>query len=160
MLHMTAAPVPNSLTSSTASTDPDGSIAAHVVGLQQNLTVPSRDRAGHVDLWYETRFEGLTPAWHDVFERLALMAIAGRRARVAAITLCPVGPHRGYIVARGVPATLGIPEPAELEPVDRLIRALVHEVSDGLRSPGTTRSPGRRSGRLRMLQAFGILFGA
>jgi hypothetical protein len=151
MLHMTAVQVSHS---STASIESDRGAVAHVVGLQHNLTVPTRDRAGHVDLWFETRCDRLTSAWSHEFERVASETVAGRRATVSEITVFPVGGDRGYIVARGVPAT------ADPEALEELVRALVRDANERARSAPPPRSTGRRGGRVRLLQAFGVVFGA
>jgi hypothetical protein len=73
-----------------------------VVGLQAQLTVPSRLQPDLVDLWIEVNWPQRTQLW-DVEFGAAAAAVSGDSAPFGALSLERLSQHRGWIVARRVP---------------------------------------------------------
>jgi hypothetical protein len=77
-------------------------IPVEVVGLQSQLTVPSRHHPELVDLWIEVNWPERTERWDEEFNTAAATAIE-RSAPVGSLSLQALSRHRGWIVAREVP---------------------------------------------------------
>jgi hypothetical protein len=77
-------------------------IPVEVVGLQSQLTVPSRHHPELVDLWIEINWPERTERWDEAFRAAAATAIDDS-APVGSLSLQALSRYRGWIVARGVP---------------------------------------------------------
>jgi hypothetical protein len=73
-----------------------------VVGLQSQLTIPSRHQPELVDLWIEVNWPLRTERWDEEFQTAAAAAIEDP-APVGSLSLQALSRHRGWVVARGVP---------------------------------------------------------
>ena len=76
-------------------------IPVEVVGLQSQLTVPSRQQPHLVDLWIEVNWPEKTHRWDAEFEAAAA-AVPGDSAPFGALSLETLSQYRGWIVARRV----------------------------------------------------------
>jgi hypothetical protein len=76
-------------------------IPVEVVGLQSQLTVPSRHQPDLVDLWIEVNWPQRTERWDEEF-RAAAAAVIEDAAPAGSLSLQVLSRHRGWIVARGV----------------------------------------------------------
>lgn len=73
-----------------------------VVGLQSQLTIPSRHQPDLVDLWIEVNWPHKTQRWDAEFDAAA-GAACGNSAPFGTLSLETLGQYRGWIVARRVP---------------------------------------------------------
>jgi hypothetical protein len=126
-------------------------IPVEVVGLQAQLTVPSRHHPQHVDLWIEVNWPQRTERWDDEF-RTATAAVIGDSAPVRSLSLQTLSRYRGWIVARGVP-----PDRDAHRAVEACVRALVEQVNETCATSHAAPVPPRENGRwmMRTLSMFG-----
>jgi hypothetical protein len=99
-------------------------IPVEVVGLQSQLTVPSRQHPQRVDLWIEVAWPERTERWDEEF-RTATAAVIGEAAPVRSLSLQTLSRSRGWIVARGVPRDRDAHHAVEAS-----VRALVEQVNE------------------------------
>ena len=128
-------------------------IPVEVVGLQSQLTVPSRQHPQRVDLWIEVTLPERTERWEEEFH-IATAAVIGDAAPVRSLNLQTLSRYRGWIVARGVPR-----EPEAHCAVEGCVRALVAQVNEKCAAGRTVGAPPRENARwmMRTLSMFGGL---
>jgi hypothetical protein len=112
-----------------------------VVGLQSQLTVPSRTYPKLVDLWIEVSWPQRTERWDEEFRAATASALASSNA-VGSLSLQTLSQYRGWIVARGVPRD---------REAHRALEACVRSIVDqaNLRCVASTRAPEQRAHRAR-----------
>ena len=96
---------------------------AEVVGLEQQLTVPTRNTPHFVDLWFALRWQGIHPEWTEEFwmeaERHNSLHLP-----VGTLDLVHMGERQGWVVARGVARAAVTPSD-----VESLVRGIVAKVN-------------------------------
>jgi hypothetical protein len=127
-------------------------IPVEVVGLQSQLTVPSRDHPQRVDLWIEVTRPERTERWDEEFHT-ATAAVIGDAAPVRSLSLQTLSRYRGWIVARGVPRD----HDAHCA-VEACVRALVAQVNDKCFACRTVPAPPRENARW-MMRTFSLFGG-
>ena len=128
---------------------------AIVVGLEEQLTVPSRGRPQHVDMWIAIKRSSSGLVWEREFISLAERENA-KCSQAGELQVIPFTEQRGWIVARGV--NHKAVAPAEVE---ELVRTLVAEVNARLSLSPVASTPTPRkaddswTGRVRTLVSDG-----
>ena len=74
---------------------------AHVLRLEEQLTVPTRDRTHLVDLWFSLRWNAGLEKWASEFADIAGVHNSTPQAS-GLLELFPMSERGGWIVARGV----------------------------------------------------------
>jgi hypothetical protein len=98
-------------------------IPVEVVGLQSQLTVPSRHQPELVDLWIEVNWPLRTERWDEEFHTAAAAAIE-EPVPVGSLSLQALSRHRGWVVARGVPRDREVHHA-----VEACVRAIVEQAN-------------------------------
>jgi hypothetical protein len=98
---------------------------AEVVGLEEQLTVPTRNRAHLVDLWIALEWKAGRAEWTKEFT-MAARRYNALSSSVGALHLIPMTDRQGWIAARGV--NLGEVSQGEVETVARRLVAQVNAV--------------------------------
>jgi hypothetical protein len=126
-------------------------IPVEVVGLQSQLTVPSRQHPQRVDLWIEVNWPERTERWDEEF-RTATAAVIGDSAPALSLSLQTLSRYRGWVVARGVPR-----DRDAHRAVEACVRALVQQVNEKCAATPTVSAPSREHGHwmMRTLSMFG-----
>jgi hypothetical protein len=126
-------------------------IPVEVVGLQSQLTVPSRHHPQHVDLWIEVNWAERTERWDEEF-RIATAAVLADAAPVQSLSLQFLSRYRGWVVARGVPR-----DRDAHRAVEACVRALVDQANERCAASNTVPVAPRQNGRwvMRTLSMFG-----
>jgi hypothetical protein len=106
-------------------------MSAEVVGIEDQLTVPSRTCAPFVDVWISIRRSSAGVAWERLFTSLVDARYAGPPG-VASFEVVPFTERRGWIVARGVNESA-----TSRRAMEEQVRALVCEVNGMFSSPPT-----------------------
>jgi hypothetical protein len=94
-----------------------------VVGLQSQLTVPSRHHPELVDLWIEVNWPERMERWDEAFHTAAAAAVE-HVVPVGSLSLQSLSRYRGWIVARGVPR-----DRDAHHAVEACVRALVEQAN-------------------------------
>jgi hypothetical protein len=126
-------------------------IPVEVVGLQSQLTVPSRQHPQRVDLWIEVNWPERTERWEEEF-RTATAAVSGDSAPARSLSLQTLSRYRGWVVARGVPR-----DRDAHRAVEACVRALVQQVNEKCAASRDVPVPTRENGHwmMRTLSIFG-----
>jgi hypothetical protein len=96
---------------------------AEVVGLERQLTVPSRHRGHLVDVWVAVEWQPGYESWVPEFQSLCA-APAAVPDSLGAIEVVPMSAQRGWVVARGVNRKV-----IALEQVESEVRTIVGQVN-------------------------------
>ncbi|MEP6622107.1 MAG: hypothetical protein ABJE47_22485 [bacterium] len=107
---------------------------AEVLGLERNLTVPSRRNGNQLDHWISVSWLDRNDVWLNMFADVAANSCTGKIA--AAFEIVSFTPQRGWIVARGVD-----PHLASCMEVEQRIRALVEDTNLRLHQASAAVSP-------------------
>jgi hypothetical protein len=102
---------------------------AEVIGLEEQLTVPSRYRPDLVDLWISIRWHASEAEWSREFNAIA----ENERASLlpaGALQVVSLTQQQGWVVARSV--NISSMSPTEVE---SLVRGLVSRANERLRPP-------------------------
>ena len=102
---------------------------AEVVGLEEHLTVPSRDHARLVDHWIAIKRSSVGMEWEKEFTRIAQSSNA-RLSSLGFFQPLPFTERRGWIVARCADHELISPSA-----VEDLVRVLVAEANKRISTP-------------------------
>jgi hypothetical protein len=126
-------------------------IPVEVVGLQSQLTVPSRHHPQRVDLWIEVNWPQRTERWDEEFHT-ATAAVIGDSVPVRSLSLQTLSRYRGWIVARGVPRDRDAHRVVEAS-----VRALVAQVNEKCATSRSVPVPPQENGRwvMRTFSMFG-----
>jgi hypothetical protein len=126
-------------------------IPVEVVGLQSQLTVPSRHHPQRDDLWIEVTWPERTERWDEEF-RTATAAVLGDSAPARSLSLQTLSRYRGWVVARGVPR-----DRDAHAAVEACVRALVQQVNEKCAAMPNVSVPSREQGHwmTRTLSVFG-----
>src|SRR5258705_9513418 len=129
-----------------------GVTPVEVVGLQSQLTVPSRHHPQRVDLWIEVSWPQRTDRWDEEF-LTATAAVVGHSAPVRSLSLQTLSRYRGWIVARGAPR-----DRDAHRIVEECVRRLVAQVNEKCATSHVAPVPPRENGRwmMRTLSMFGV----
>ncbi|MFL5607759.1 MAG: hypothetical protein ACJ8AD_15015 [Gemmatimonadaceae bacterium] len=126
-------------------------IPVEVVGLQSQLTVPSRHHPQRVDLWIEVNWPERTERWDEEF-RAASAAAVGGAGPMESLSLQTLSRSRGWVVARGVSR-----DRDAHRAVEACVRALVQQVNERCAARDTAPVKPRENERwvMRTLSLFG-----
>lgn len=133
---------------------------AHVLRLEEQLTVPTRDRGNLVDLWFSLGWNAGLEKWAHAFASITDGHNSTPQAS-GTLQLVPMSERGGWIVARGVDLT----RVSRLE-IEALIGKLVAEVNsrfaEEVESAVERRTPTRSwPGRVRAsMETGGSILGA
>lgn len=121
---------------------------AEIVGVEEQLTVPSRHHPQFVDIWMAITWSASCPEWTPAFE-----ALANRRhlelLPSGSLQVMALSERQGWIVARAVGS-----DQRRRADVENLLRRLVDQANRHIETPCAEVTPGpargARAGRIRM----------
>lgn len=102
---------------------------AEVVGLEEQLTVPTRNQAHLVDLWIAMRWTSVRTEWTKAFADVAQRHSA-QSSCAGSLHVVTMSDRQGWIVARGVDC-----KALRASDVESLVRGLVAQVNVGIAAP-------------------------
>ena len=133
---------------------------AQVLRLEEQLTVPTRDRTHLVDLWFSLRWNAGLEKWASEFADIAGVHNSTPQAS-GLLQLVPMSERGGWIVARGVDLTRVSQREMETlagKVVSEVNSRFVEEAKSAVERPKPTRS---WSGRVRAsMETSGSILGA
>lgn len=124
-----------------------------VVGLQSQLTIPSRHQPDLVDLWIEVNWPHKTPQWDEEFDAAAAV-VCDNSPPFGTLSLETLGQYRGWIVARRVQR-----DRDAHHAVEACVRALVETANQRCDGDADARTPEQPNARwtVRTLALLGSL---